>query len=507
MDPAHDRLTTGMQIGDYLLTTLIYDGPTTRSWLAEQVSIGREVIIDSLNWEQQQDPAYIASFLSDVRAKAAVDYPLIGSVFEAVRDERLCFFAREQLHGETLLELTEAGKKLTPSSVAHILRQLAEANLYLEEHNIDTLPLQVDMVWISEHSLCRVGNMAVGGDRDHTTSTTDKHTLGSALIPLLETDKPGSTRTRSLLDFMIDLEREEPLSWELIKDLSESIELHISQQTDPTEKNAFSAQPQKEKNLGILKATLFGMGIGIAGFAYHSFTHKPLTPKARDLTQMVQIPAGSHTTHDKETVELEAFWIDAHEVTIAEYAEFLRATNMLNAEQLSAYQHPDQPAEKADHLPTDWDNLLQAAKAGTKWNDSTVSLNYPVVGVDWWDAFAYSSYHRRQLPTAEQWHAALSHKKAKKELSRSTWGAVDQASDDLTPTQLYGLAGNVAEWSYSMSKDPSYPTKPKMPIVLGGSFLQSHSNASSREWLNDKSRSTRRADLGFRTLSNKAPTE
>ncbi|MFC4990665.1 hypothetical protein ACFPTZ_00330, partial [Rubritalea tangerina] len=121
MDPETQRLTTGTQIGDYLLTELIYDGETTRTWKAQQVSVSRDVIIDSLNLDQQNDEAVVSAFLSDVRAKASVDHPLIGSVFEAIRDGRLCFYARENLTGAPLHALGQDGnssslKKLSISS-------------------------------------------------------------------------------------------------------------------------------------------------------------------------------------------------------------------------------------------------------------------------------------------------------------------------------------------------------------------------------------------------------
>lgn len=511
MDLAPDRLTAGTQIGDYLLTELLYDGPTTRSWLAKQVSINREVIIDSLNWEQQQDPNYISTFLGDVRAKAAIDYPLIGSVFEAIRDQRHCFYAREKLTGTPLQELLEQKKSLSPHSVAHILRQLAELNLYLEEHEIATLPIQPEQIFLSEHSLCRVANMAIAKERDPSTATSDKHCIAEALIPLLKCGQPGSTRTRSLLDYMRDQEREIPLSWEQIRELAESIELHISTPTEPVAKQAVSQRLQGNggvKKRGKIFAIIASVALVVCGVIL--LINQPQKTKARELDSMVQIPAGSYISHDGDTVDIDAFWIDSHEVTIAEYAEFLKATKILTADQISVYQHPDQPAEKVDHIPADWKNLLNAAINNSVWNAQKIDLNHPIVGVDWWDAFTYCSFKKGQLPTDNQWCAAIKHatnQQASQALSASPWGPVDQIANDTTNSEVYGLAGNVSEWSHTISKDPSFPTKPKMPVILGGSYLHPHSGATRREWLNGDSRSTRRPDLGFRLVSKTAPSE
>ena len=392
MESDNQRLTTGMQIGDYLLTDLLYDGPTTRTWLAQQISINREVVIDSLNWKQQQDEAFVATFLSDVRAKAAVDYPLIGSVFEAVRDTRLCFYAREKLHGPTLQELLDTETLLTPHNVVHVLRQIAEANLFLEEHNVDTLPIDPEKIYISEHSLCRIVNMAVGGERDHSVSSTDKETLGSTLIPLLKTGQPGSTRARSLLDYMVDTEREEPLTWEQIRELAEGVELHLSTPTQPLlPKNA----TVRIKRRGNSKRLLAFAGIGIILFLIVAgislLMNLPEIPKARNLASMVHIPAGQHTIHDNDKATLAEFWIDSHEVTIAEYAQFLEDLESLSTDQVSVYQHADQPIDKASHLPDNWDDLYAAASSGSTWNNLKIDINHPVTGVDWWDAYTYCS--------------------------------------------------------------------------------------------------------------------
>ena len=514
MDHEQDRLNTGTQIGDYLLNELLYDGTTTRTWRARQVSISREVIIDSLNLEQQSDEAVVSAFISDVRAKAQVDHPLIGSVFEAVREGRLCFYARENLTGETLDDLQNSSTQLSPAKVAHIIRQIAEANLYLEEHKIASLPISPEQIIISEHSLARQINMAVGGDRDPRVATADKYTLAIALQGILKPNLAGSTRTLSLLDYMADLEREIPLTWEQIRDLSEGVEQQLAEPSQPVPlENSTVRLIKRDNSKKLFMLAGIGIGAAIAITIGSLLMNQPVRPKQRELTSMVQIPAGSYPTHDGTQVALSAFWIDCHEVTIAEYAKFLEAMEILSRQQISIYEHEDQPESKRNHQPHDWDNLYAAAKDGAVWNGLTVDPNCPVIGIDWWDAFAYCNYKRRRLPTQEEWYATLHHSLGEGTLTPSLWGPVDQQGDDSTGNNIHGLAGNVAEWASKMSKDPAFPTKPKMPLILGGSYLKKRSNATSREWLNhstlelDDARSLYHADLGFRTVSSSAPAQ
>ncbi|WP_143185413.1 SUMF1/EgtB/PvdO family nonheme iron enzyme [Rubritalea squalenifaciens] len=515
MVPEDQRLTPGMQIGDYLLEEIAFEGAATRTWVARQVSVNRPVIIDSLNREHQQDDDIVSEFLADVRAKARVDHPFIGSVYEAIREGRLCFFAREALSGETLEEMIESGQQLAPEHIAHILRQISEANLYLEKHNVASLPLESNQVYVSEGYLTRIVNMAVGGDRDHSISTQEKHLLGSALLELLEKDKPGSTRTKSLLSYMTDLERDIPITWEQIRDLSEGIERQL---TTPDEPLALEQSTVKlRKNDTSKKLVLFtGIGIGAAALIIIAslFINRPDRPKERILNEAVEIPSGNYPTHDGGKNQLRSFWIDAHEVTIGEYAEFLALMDQLTPSQQENFQHEDQPESKESHKPDDWDNLLAAARKGMNWNGRKVTLNCPVVGVDWWDAYAFAEQAGRRLPTQEEWYAALSSSKTPlKEIKASPWGPVDQSDEDLTANKIHGMAGNVSEWTRKLAKNPAYPTKPKMVVLCGGSFLKPGSTATSREWLDPSTsdltdpRDLRRPDLGFRTIGDTAPSE
>lgn len=502
-----------MQIGDYLLKDILFDGPTTRTWLADQVSVSRPVIIDSLNLEQQQNPDTVEQFLADVRAKARVDHPFIGSVYEAIREGRLCFYARENLSGNSLQHLQETGQKLNPAEVAHIIKQISEANLYLEKHGIASLPIPAEHIFITENNLCRISNMAIAEQRDHNVSTQDKHNIASILIDLLKTGVPGATRTRSLLDYMADLSRDIPLTWEQIRDLSDSVERQLTQ---PSEPMALENATRKFQKKGISKKVIMLSGIGIGATIVLTlgaiFLNQPTPPKPRELMGTVQIPAGQYPTHDGGHIKLPNLWIDSHEVTIAEYAEFLTFLDQLTPEQHRVYQHENQPDTKTSHLPDDWENLYAAARRGDTWNGRKVDLNCPVVGIDWWDAYTYCSRYGSRLPSQEEWHAALSlHKGNISQLTPAPWGAVDQPDVDVTSNGIHGLAGNVSEWSLRLSKDPAMPTSSKMPVLCGGSFLDAGSGATTRKWLPPTNgidpRSTRRNDLGFRTITDQDPAQ
>ena len=221
-----------------------------------------------------------------------------------------------------------------------------------------------------------------------------------------------------------------------------------------------------------------------------------------DMTGMVHIPAGQYPGPNGVPYKTRGFWLDAHEVTIGEYADFLQAITKLSDNGKTSYQHEGQPLAKISHDPDDWENLYAAAKQQGRWNKKKVDLNYPVVGVDWWDAYAYARWRGRQLPSHEQWYAAYSYgsdpaKLAAKPASKSLKSV---NLSERTSHGVHGMAGNVSEWVGKKTINPADPSEPQRHMISGASYLRPESGAGAREWV--QSRSLRRADLGFRTYSD-----
>jgi len=107
-------------------------------------------------------------------------------------------------------------------------------------------------------------------------------------------------------------------------------------------------------------------------------------------------------------VKLKAFAIDRYEVTNARYRKFLAAVNK-NGD--AAWAHPDQPKGK-DHTPRYWKEFNPLLKDPAfarlaQFNTATFTQDdTPVVGVDWFDAYAYAKWAGKRLPTETEWELA-----------------------------------------------------------------------------------------------------
>lgn len=491
-------------LGDYRLLELRHETPLIYQWLAEQVSVGRKVLLDELKPEASGQRA---RFLADVRAKAAIEHPLIASVFEAV-DEEQCFYAHENLPGASLEVRMEAGEPMKPLEMALLLRRIAEIQMLFERQAKSTAPMNLEHLHLDSHGVLRVANLVLDGVRTEHESARDMTYLGRALLPLVADGKEGTTRMLTLLAWMRGEVEQGPgqaLSWMQVIELCERIERQLT--GEPTIQMIESPIEQAEtkpRPVGLMVVTGI-LALAVVILLARNFTAKEDEATARiELPPPVSIAATPAVGPDRPAVG--AFRITAHEVTIDQYAQFLDTLDALERAGGSAttFDQSDQPAEKQGHEPDDWENLLAAARSGGEWNGQRVNLDTPVVGVDWWDAMAYCAWKKGRLPTEPEWMAALGLEADQvSSIPASDWGRVNPETADRSVHGVLNMAGSVSEWTRLQTADPVNPLGAKKWLILGGSFRQEAGHALTREWIDD--RGLRRDDLGFRVVFDPDP--
>ena len=227
----------------------------------------------------------------------------------------------------------------------------------------------------------------------------------------------------------------------------------------------------------------------------------------QDGAEMGRIPAGSFqmgcndgSSDEKplHRVELDAFYMDIHEVTVGQFREFVNQ---------SGYSYEG-----------DWDDVARYSPGN----------EYPMVYVNWNDAAAYAKWAGKRLPTEAEWEYAVRGGLAGK---RYSWGdnenvARDYANydgiggkdqwDKCSPVGsfeangygLYDMAGNVWEWCADWYDEDHYRNaSSKNPLgpgtgsrrVLGGGHDRTGNLRVAYRYLNLPA--VRSGSFGFRCVS------
>jgi thiamine biosynthesis lipoprotein len=187
--------------------------------------------------------------------------------------------------------------------------------------------------------------------------------------------------------------------------------------------------------------------------------------------ELVSVEAGTFLSgDDKVQQEVAFFRIDRTEVTNKQYQRFMEATR----DDPHKFCHPDEPADK-NHSPryaTEFRsplfNATPAARLAPFTEQTFRQGDHPVVGVDWWDAYAFARWAGKRLPSRLEWEKAArgtdgriwpwgndwSRNKSNgggekwEERDGHTYSApADSFQQGASVYGCVNMAGNVAEWT------------------------------------------------------------
>lgn len=197
----------------------------------------------------------------------------------------------------------------------------------------------------------------------------------------------------------------------------------------------------------------------------------------------------------RHQVRLDAFWIDRHQVTNADFERFVQSTG-----HVTDGETQNKGAVRRQQDGTwNWFIVDGAVWRSPQGPGSTVEPDHPVLQVSWNDAQAYCHWTGKQLPTEAQWEKAARgtderlyawgsnwddarHSNSDKRIGATT--AVGQYPDGASPYGALDMTGNVWEWAQdwyapdyyarSEERNPSGPQEGTTRLLRGGSWHHSH---------------------------------
>ena len=230
----------------------------------------------------------------------------------------------------------------------------------------------------------------------------------------------------------------------------------------------------------------------------------PATANAsRDMVQIEggSFMMGSDMAGDEQkgthSVTVGSFYIDRHEVTNAEYAEFVKATghpaptiNMSDPDARGSYWKPwngNDPPQGRERWPV-CNVSVKDAEAFAQWLSNRDGVRYRLPTEEEWEFAARNGSKGTLFPWGDSWQEGLANLNRK-----STPRAVGSFLKGATQAGVLDMVGNAWEWTSSKAK--FYDGRPVLDdpngrVRRGGSFADviktSFQNATDRGWLGDE---------------------
>lgn len=520
----------GRKLAHYEVVRLISEDAYTKTYEAIQIGVNRKVALKVLVPERAADPTQAQGFLEIASAKAKLQHPNISAVFEAGEFEGWYYYSQEIFMGESLIKIAENPSNMNNVKLLKVISDVCAALTYLQRNQICHHLVEARHILVDMNGNVKITNPATMHPDQNITVAAEINSLGVSLQPFVKS--PGmQPQVLSLLGRMTLFGEEGYASLAaLIQDVKQIESIYKPQQKielgaqDQTAIKALAESKKKQKRnfiIGSIGVVIVIIMFGALAWALRS--DKATKPKVK--AEMVEIPAGEFIYGNGQTKTLPAFWIDKHEVTIHQYKEFLDETaGKSNAQ----YQHD---SKDRDNMPKNWGAILTAIRTQAPFpqpgkQGQKLSWDSPVFNVNWYDAFAYAKWAGKRLPTEEEWEKAARGTKGfifpwgnEADATKANTGAdngafysksggidgfnkvspVDALKTDLSPFGVFGMAGNVSEWTSTWDRSRQISTA-QVPIIRGGSWYLQDVKMNVR--INDIAADKQREDIGFRCASD-----
>lgn len=199
--------------GDYTLVAFI--GRTRGGMLYQAIQQGmdRSVFLELLEPDNPEGVG-VEDFLMKARTRAAVSAPVLGTVYEASQAQGYWFVTSEQLGGASLQSMLDRGQTLSMKDLLKVIETVGGMCGRYERLQTAFNVMEPRHIFLDDKSAVRLMNTAMPGDFHEEISRAQMKRLGADLLPLVTPDVPGTTRMRTLLEWMREGQNGKPMQWD-----------------------------------------------------------------------------------------------------------------------------------------------------------------------------------------------------------------------------------------------------------------------------------------------------
>ncbi len=162
---------TGLEIGDYRVLRSLGVGGMAEVYLAEQLSLGRQVALKILHSQLANDGNYVLRFQNEARSAAALVHSNIVQIYEVGEVSGVHFIAQEYVPGKNLSQVMQSQGAFEPGLVLDILRQVVSALCKADELGIVHRDIKPENILFSHSGEVKVADFGLARMLSSNTKT------------------------------------------------------------------------------------------------------------------------------------------------------------------------------------------------------------------------------------------------------------------------------------------------------------------------------------------------
>lgn len=175
--------SVGSHLGEFRLLRRLGRGGMAEVWLAEQMTLKRNVALKLLRSELMEDATYVKRFQTEAKAAAGLNHPNIVQVYTVGCEKGQHFIAQEYVHGQTLKAFFQKRGPLDLPVALILLRQVASALQAAADRGIVHRDIKPENIILTKKGEAKVADFGLaqlqGGERLNLTQ--EGVTMGTPL--------------------------------------------------------------------------------------------------------------------------------------------------------------------------------------------------------------------------------------------------------------------------------------------------------------------------------------
>ncbi|WP_231603554.1 serine/threonine-protein kinase [Neorhodopirellula pilleata] len=189
-----DQPPKDIMLGGYRMIRELGRGAMGRVFVAEQISLQRQVAVKTIQSSMMHNPRSMARFTREAYAAAQLNHPNVVQIFDMGCEKSLHFFSMEMVDGGTLSAEIKRDGKIAPDVALRYILQAARGLRHAHDAGMVHRDIKPDNLLLSKQGLVKVADLGLvkvtdgdsedenaGGDNHHRADDVHLTSAGAAM--------------------------------------------------------------------------------------------------------------------------------------------------------------------------------------------------------------------------------------------------------------------------------------------------------------------------------------